>query len=103
MGRQNAGQPHKNWEHLQLSRAAGRKPEATTTSIKLGAWAGWVLWTSGEEVLGLVSDDKWAKAQTLVRELRSMVEKDPEHPSLIHITQTYPSLKPYSTSTDSTW
>jgi hypothetical protein len=64
-----------------------------------------VLWTSDEKVLGLVSDDKWAKAQAVVQELRSMLEQDPDCLNrkhleqiwgyLIHVTQAYHGLKPY--------
>ena len=70
-----------------------------------GAWAGTVVWVRGDEVLLLVSDDKWSKARAQIAELalllregdgllpRGQLEEIRVH--LVHISRTYQGIAPY--------
>jgi hypothetical protein len=62
-----------NWLGLQ---DAARKRRDSSQSP--GAWTGAVIWTDGEDVWLLVSQEKWDRAKALVSEMQELVRKNPE-------------------------
>ncbi len=75
----------------------------TSASRTPGPWAGTVTHTDRDQVCGMVSQEKWEKAQLLIRELRSMLEEDflplqrllEIWGYLVYVVRTYPWLNPY--------
>ena len=69
-----------------------------------GAWAGSMVWTGGNQLYRLVSDDKWEKTKSHISELRTMLDTDPDklprewleqiRGFLVYVVGTYRGIKP---------
>jgi hypothetical protein len=90
--------------YLGLQDAARKRRDSSQAS---GAWAGGVVRTNDGGSSVLVSQDKWKKIWSQVKELREMLEKEKEGTKLSrkrleqirgyvgHVVQVYHSMKPY--------
>ncbi|KAL3786657.1 hypothetical protein ACHAW5_001375 [Stephanodiscus triporus] len=85
---------------LGVQDAARKRTSASRTP---GPWAGTVTHTDQGQVCGMVSQEKWERTQSLIRELGAMVERDflplqrllEIRGFLIYVVRTYPWLNPY--------
>ena len=56
-------------------RSPGQGKKESSPSWEPGPWAGTVCHTSGGEIIGTVSQEKWGKTRALVLELADMVTR----------------------------